>query len=146
MKKVYVYTLVNNNGQVEYVGETIYPIKRMQQHKSKYGKFYNRNDIKMQIIKEFDSKTDAYYFQCELQKQYGFDSDYETHSANAMKSAYNRTEINAFDYKTGKFIGYFKSQYSAAVKLKLHQPAISLVLKGKVNQTGGYIFKLKRNY
>ena len=77
MKIWHVYELVNSNGIVEYVGETINPYKRWYNHKCKNGKFHNRNDIKMNTIKQFDNHNDAYVYQCVLQKQYGFITDSE---------------------------------------------------------------------
>ena len=42
--------------------------------------FYGRQDISMHIVEEFDNKTDAWFFQCKLQKEWGFKSDAETNS------------------------------------------------------------------
>jgi predicted GIY-YIG superfamily endonuclease len=83
MKTHYVYELFNLVGTIEYVGETTTPKHRFNQHKSKDGKFHNRTDISMNIVEEFDNKKDAYNYQCQLQKQYGFITDAETNSINS---------------------------------------------------------------
>ena len=84
MKKYYVYELVNLMGTVEYVGETTNPKSRFSNHKTKSnkvrgggGKFKNRADIFFNIVKEFDTKEEAYDYQCKLQKEYGFETDLE---------------------------------------------------------------------
>jgi len=82
MKKYYVYELYNQMGTVEYVGETTNPSHRMRQHtkykrKGGHGKFYNRLDIKMHIVKEFDNRKEAWDYQCKLQNEYGLDTDGE---------------------------------------------------------------------
>jgi predicted GIY-YIG superfamily endonuclease len=79
MKK-YVYELVNLMGTIEYVGETVRPKIRFNEHKSKDGKFYGRQDISMYIVKEFDNKKEAWNYQCQLQKEYGLITDSEQNS------------------------------------------------------------------
>ena len=85
MKTHYVYELYNLLGTIEYVGETTVPKHRLRCHKCKSkssgnGKFYGRTDISMNIVKEFNSKKEAYAYQCQLQKQYGLETDAETNS------------------------------------------------------------------
>jgi predicted GIY-YIG superfamily endonuclease len=80
MKKWYVYELVNLMGTVEYVGETINPKNRLKVHKcnSKHygaGAFNKRADIFMNIVREFDSKKEAFDYQCDLQTHYGLLTD-----------------------------------------------------------------------
>jgi len=77
MKTHYVYELFNLVGTIEYVGETIDTKQRFRAHKCKNGKFHNRTDISMNIVKEFNSKKDAYIYQCQLQKDYGLETDSE---------------------------------------------------------------------
>jgi predicted GIY-YIG superfamily endonuclease len=84
MKKYYVYELYNQMGTIEYVGETTNPLSRWYNHKSINGKFYNRLDIKMHIVKEFDNRRDAWYYQCELQSEYKITTDSEKIS-NSLK-------------------------------------------------------------
>ncbi len=153
MKKVYVYTLVNNNGQVEYVGQTINPNNRLYYHKLISGKFYSREDIKMIIIKECNNRKDALNYEEELQKQYGFETDRSkriaaikgVHGGLIMAEIYSNPVL-VYDYKTNKFIGEFTSQRQASIKLNLNKGNITSALNGKYKQTGGYTFKLKRNY
>jgi hypothetical protein len=90
MKKYYVYEIRNLLGIVEYVGETSNPKDRFSRHihrrpcltkkgnvSNGVGGFHKRTDVSMNIVKEFDNRKDAYYYQCELQKQYGFKTDSE---------------------------------------------------------------------
>ena len=80
MKVWHVYVLVNSNGIVEYVGETINPKRRFNEHKWKNGKFYNRTDISMHVVKLCDNKKTAWNYQCLLQKEYGLITDSEIQS------------------------------------------------------------------
>lgn len=82
MKKYYVYELYNQMGTIEYVGETVNPKGRLKVHKCIAGKFHKRNDIRMYIVKDFDNRKDAYNYQCELQIQYGFVTDYKVRTKN----------------------------------------------------------------
>lgn len=76
MKKHNVYKLVNNEGKIVYIGETLNPRVRFNLHVSKNGKF-KREDVSMVIIKSFDNKSDAFNYQCELQLKYGLQTDKE---------------------------------------------------------------------
>jgi predicted GIY-YIG superfamily endonuclease len=80
----YVYELYNELGSVEYVGESRNLKARMEQHKCKNGKFYGRTDIHINIVKEFNSKTDAFKFQCQLQKEYNMETDGEKYSKSQI--------------------------------------------------------------
>ena len=101
MKTHYVYELYNLLGTIEYVGETTTPKHRFTQHKSSNqssgnGKFYNRTDISMNIVKEFTNKKDAYSYQCQLQKEYGLITDSEINSKSKkgiINSKLKSTEI-----------------------------------------------------
>jgi predicted GIY-YIG superfamily endonuclease len=54
----YVYELINLVGTVEYVGMTKNAKRRMVSHKCKNGLFHKRQDIFMNIVKEFnDTKS-----------------------------------------------------------------------------------------
>ena len=76
--KHFVYELFNSQGEVEYVGETGNPNQRFYSHtKKKAGKFYGRTDISMRIVKDFDNKKEAFYFQCNLQKEHNLETDIE---------------------------------------------------------------------
>jgi predicted GIY-YIG superfamily endonuclease len=141
MKKYYVYEIVNLMGSVEYVGETCNPKGRLANHKSKSrtpgsGRFGNRSDIFMNIVKEFDNKTDAFNYQCDLQKEYGLKPDTERNYCNL------KIPIVAYD-KNGKFIGEYDSTTIAANSLNIKQPAISYVINGKRKHAKGYTFQYK---
>jgi predicted GIY-YIG superfamily endonuclease len=90
MKKYYVYEIRNSLGIVEYVGETANPKERFGRHvwrrpcltkkgnvSNGVGGFYGRTDVSLNIVKEFDNRKDAFNYQCELQKEYGFKTDSE---------------------------------------------------------------------
>jgi predicted GIY-YIG superfamily endonuclease len=152
MKKVFVYTIVNNNGKVEYVGETTNPKKRLYNHKSKIkspgsGRFSNREDIFMNIVAEFNNRKDAFNYQCNLQKQYGFETDEEKRLKAQMiggdvggkvtSEIYSKPVI-VYDYNSNKFIGEFESTRKACIKLNLNNGNVISALNGKYKQTGGY--------
>lgn len=50
--------------------------------------------------------------------------------------------IEVFDKDTKESVGVFDSKQSAATALGIHKTSITATLKGKLKQTGGYIFKL----
>lgn len=54
------------------------------------------------------------------------------------------TEIDCFDFKTGRFLKSFESQRIASQELGISQGLICLVLKGDRQQTSGYFFKYKQ--
>ncbi len=84
----YVYEIINTLGTIEYVGETSNPKRRLYEHTKKKpltsgsGTFFGRNDIIMNIVKEFDNRKDAYDYQCKLQKEYGLISDFDVFNKN----------------------------------------------------------------
>jgi hypothetical protein len=140
MKKWYVYEIINLMGTIEYVGETMYPKCRWRNHKRKLrspgsGRFGNRSDIFMNIVKEFDNKIDAFNYQCNLQIEYGLKPD-------TQRIGNIRIPIVAYD-RNGKFVGEYESTIIAANSLNIKQPAISYVINGKRKHAKGYTFKYK---
>ncbi len=123
MKKWFVYEMVNLLGTVEYVGETSNPEKRLKNHFLKtrgngYGSFGYRQDIVFNIVAEFDNKKDAFNFQCDLQKQYGFETDLEKmqkHIKNAIKV--NSGENNYKAKLTLKQVDEIRTLYKPKHKL-----------------------------
>jgi hypothetical protein len=89
MEKHYVYKLESNI--VEHIGHSKHPKFRYQQHinfkpnGSSHGKFYGRDDLQLIVVKEFDSRKEAYAYQCKLQKAYGFKTDTELSAVKAGK-------------------------------------------------------------
>ena len=78
----YVYKIVNSQGEVEHVGQTKNPTKRLYHHtkfkprpNQSYGKFYGRTDIEMRICGIFETKSESYWGQILLQKHYGLETD-----------------------------------------------------------------------
>jgi hypothetical protein len=124
-KKHYVYELYNSAGTVEYVGETINPTLRFYRHtklkpinrfgRKNYGtgKFYGRQDIFMQVTKEFNTKQKAFNFQCMLQAWYGLETDREIQLRNGKNVQAEETPIISTNIKTGKEI-YWKSMRECA--------------------------------
>jgi len=103
MEKHYVYKL--ESAVVEHIGHSKNPKFRYQQHikfkpnGSSHGKFYGRNDLQLNIVKEFDTRREAYAYQCELQKKYGFATDTENGASKAgrmggIKSSPTKKVIN----------------------------------------------------
>ena len=170
MKKWYVYEIINLMGTVEYVGETTMPKRRFYSHTKiapkkglGAGKFYNRSDIFMNIVCEFDNRKDAFEYQCDLQYQYGLETDKVKLKRNGFQKGHNKgvvrnpygnpygnkyangapkKSIFAFN-KQGKFIGEYKSVTQASIMLGLKQPAISMVLRQTRNHAKGYTFQYK---
>lgn len=77
MKKFYLYELLNLLGTVEYVGITSNPKIRLYQHikckpskNSSKGKFYQRQDILMNIVEVLDNRKDAWKSEGELKQFY----------------------------------------------------------------------------
>ena len=142
MKIWYVYEIVNLMGTVEYVGESINPKRRFYSHKSNSkfsgtGKFHNRSDVFMNIVKQFNNRVDAYQYQCELQQYYGLLTDWESKFPDHLE-----VSINGYD-SNGRWVGEWKSLSQAAKELNITIAAISYVINGKRNHAKGYTFSRK---
>ena len=77
-----IYKLINSNGIVEYVGQAYDPYARFASHtRRKDHKFYNRKDIKLEIIEWVPNigvcKKEEYW-----QLYYGLPSEYKRPNAN----------------------------------------------------------------
>lgn len=140
--KFYVYELVNSLGTIEYVGETTNIESRLKNHLSKSGKFYARTDITINVVSEFDNRKDAFNYQCELQKQYGFETDFEKNlrGGSTGRDAHKKS-ILCFDFITNKFIKQYDAITDAAQELNIHSAQICRVLKGERNKCHGYRFE-----
>ena len=140
--KFYVYELVNSLGTIEYVGETTNIESRLKNHLSKSGKFYARTDITINVVSEFDNRKDAFNYQCELQKQYGFETDFEKNLRGGPtgRDAHKKS-ILCFDFITNKFIKQYDAITDAAQELNIHSAQICRVLKGERNKCHGYRFE-----
>jgi predicted GIY-YIG superfamily endonuclease len=102
----YVYELRNQNNIVEYIGETKRPKERLWDHMGKNGKFTDRRDITMTILFEFETRKEAWYKQCELQKQYGFESDLDKKIKAAVEGGIvardsGQLQRDGYKYKKG---------------------------------------------
>jgi len=118
MKVWHVYELVNSNGIVEYVGETINPEQRLYQHTKKTpapgrGKFYKRTDITMKIISKYNSKLEAYREQLQLQKYHNLSTDAENISKSLIgkeKSLEHKLKLAKSSTGNKNCIGRFMSE------------------------------------
>jgi predicted GIY-YIG superfamily endonuclease len=104
--KVYdVYSLMDNSGNILYVGQTTHWVNRLRQHRTTTGKFYKRHDIKLNRIMRFSSKEEAMDLEHELQCYFGVSVDYPKRTIKSSKI----TENLLFSVKMGNFT---KTQYS----------------------------------
>ena len=173
MKQFYVYTITNNKtGEIEYIGESGLPMsRRLNCHVahtkcSGSGKFAGRrNEITMNIVKRFDTKSEAYAYQCELQKKYGFETDYQKALKGTIdnngkllmlsKEAIEKriktmiekyaTPIIAYDKITGALINEYQSINEAAIELNIDAGNLNRCINGiRYKSVGGYIFRKKQ--
>jgi len=109
---VYVYELINEIGIVEYVGTANDPEFRYRRHvyykpniKSNTGKFYQRFDLKLNVVKNFTTKSEAWHYQCKLQKEYGLVTDAEKLGwpGNNKKFTFEIVEEIRLKYQTGNY-------------------------------------------
>ena len=156
----YVYVLLNEAGTVEYVGRTANPKVRMSNHKCKphmnksgrsftAGGFHGRDDIHMEIVKEFGTKDEAKAFEGQLKLELGFEWTERTCGVKVGKISGKRNgqkgsqPVLAYRKDTGEFVGEFPSQLEAARQLGVRMGNINNVLSGRQKQTGGYTFNRK---
>ena len=135
----YIYELFNTKGEIEYVGESINPHKRFINHKANSngngsGKFYNRPDISMRIVAQFENKKEAYQYQIKLQKEYGLETDNEKRAINCRNGGLavikNLIEHNR---KTGHIQKLMDIAHSKEVRVKAGQT------KSKNHQSKSYV-------
>jgi predicted GIY-YIG superfamily endonuclease len=160
----YVYVMMNEYGTVEYVGETQNIKRRFKQHTSSSGRFANRKDLKIEIVKQFAYRKEAREYEGELKLQLGFEWTEKTSSINGGKIGgkitgkrnvesghlasirlKQRKSKPIFVYRkdTGELVGEFTSQRDAARQLGLCVGHLNEVLSNKRTHTGGYTFKKK---
>ena len=96
MKRHYVYKLVNGLGIVEYVGETINPKRRFDQHTKckpsdnhSHGKFYNREDITLFEIANFELRKDALALEGVLKRHYGLEWTERTRASDLSREVHS---------------------------------------------------------
>jgi predicted GIY-YIG superfamily endonuclease len=142
MKKWYVYKIVNSNNQIEYIGETIRPEKRFYNHTHGGGLFNNRTDVKMEIIKEFDNKRDAYFYQSELQTKYGLESDLEKHSKGGILGRnLTKKAILCIDAFSNTLVKKYDALTDAANELNISVATIHKCCNTKNKEYKGYKFE-----
>ena len=132
-----VYLLRNTNtGEVEYVGCSQNPKRRLYQHtrvKPIYskgeGKFYGRTDLEIVVVKEFENKGDALRYEGKLKLQYGFEWTEEWRCPKPLK---------IYSYKTNELIGVYDSLINACNELNVSKGNLSEVVNGIKKQTKGY--------
>ena len=85
MKKYYVYELINQQGEVEYVGRTTDPHQRLIEHRKKRGRFPKRYDLQLKIVKEFKTSTPASLYEGKLKTKYNMEWTERTASVKGGK-------------------------------------------------------------
>ena len=90
METYKVYEIINSMGTVEYVGQSIDPIRRFYQHTRVKpsvgsGSFYKRSDIILNIVAEFNNRKDALVLENKLQKEWNIKTDIQKYSENGLK-------------------------------------------------------------
>ncbi len=118
MEQVFVYKIVNLLDEVEHVGETVNLHKRWTEHKRKpwktklgnykNGKFHGRDDVRMEVISEHDSKEIAYQEQLRWQEFYGLPTDKEIYSNNGKKTITKNATFEGRS-KGGKITGKIRT-------------------------------------
>ena len=141
-----VYQLVNGNGKVEYVGHTKNPKTRLNNHTCVNGKFACRTDLRLEVIKSgFKKKSQAFDYECKLQKELGWETDLEKSSRYLREAQKMFTEEKCMPvaaYKiTGEFLGIFPTILETARSFDLHTNLVWKVINNKQKSTKGYIFK-----
>jgi predicted GIY-YIG superfamily endonuclease len=146
----YVYKLVDSDDVILYIGETFDIKNRLKTHKGVQGKFHNRTDVNLIIIKTFQSKKEAFDYQLKLQKENGFETDLEKLQRSALKGSVvknNRLKetgmfrrpVKCYDYKTKQLVAEFDSTRKAGKILNVKN--IDKVLSGKQSRAGAYYFQ-----
>jgi predicted GIY-YIG superfamily endonuclease len=171
MKKHKVYVIKNKTtDEILYIGETQHPSLRLNNHvcngsSNGSGTFAGMRDkIKMEIVKEFDERSDAFAYQCKLQTEYGFLSDCEMLRQKCINEhgqyfitlpevIARRTktikevlgiDIVVYEKKTGKLVKEYQSMNEACIELGVDKRNAVKCLKGiRYKSAGGYIFKYR---
>jgi hypothetical protein len=96
----YVYEITNTDNQVIYVGETKDPDRRRSEHRRNR---FKGIEIELTVVKEFNTKREAFNYQCELQKQYGLVTDLElcTAGGKANKGVKKKCTKKMSEARTG---------------------------------------------
>jgi predicted GIY-YIG superfamily endonuclease len=142
-----VYTIVNNENKVEYVGCTSNPKHRFYRHKHWYqhsgiGKFAGRDDVRMEIIREFDNRWEALDFEEQLKLDLGLSHLSERTGTGLMPIK----KVIAYSATNGNQIGIYNSISEAARKLDIGFRSISANIKGRCKVVDKkYQFKLLEN-
>jgi predicted GIY-YIG superfamily endonuclease len=151
MKKYYVYELINLMGTIEYVGETYRPNFRMYCHtkvkpsttgKNREGKFYGRQDLIMNIVAEFDNRTDALALEGELKVRYGMYWGERDRTIKIIEKYSNPVLVYK---KDGTFVNEYYSLRECARQLQLSKGLVSEVCNGLRKQTNGFVIKFKND-
>jgi predicted GIY-YIG superfamily endonuclease len=145
-----VYQLVNEKGEIEYVGHTKNPDTRLRNHICINGKFHNRKDISYEIVKSgFNTKLEALDYECKLQKELGFETDIEKASRfckSIQEKGTDTKRIAIIGYDLlGNEIGIFSSILEASQKLNIYVSLIWNVVNGHQKSTKGFVFKPLEN-
>ena len=148
IKKKYVYELINFMGTVEYVGETKNPNKRFYQHtKLKFtgvsgnGKFYGRQDLVINVVKEFNDTKSCFRYETELKLYHGLvPSEHLTRRMNGINNSAKAVIIT--NIKTGEIKEFYGLQ-NACQNMGLNTGEAGRVARGGKLQHKGYYIKYK---
>ena len=91
----YVYVLVNESGQVEYVGETKSTRWRLYDHtRRSRGRFYGRTDLTLEVLTCHPDRKVTYQRQCYYQNLFGLESDKEKSARGFQKGRQILKDLN----------------------------------------------------
>jgi len=136
-----VYTIVNTQNEIEYIGCTSNPKRRWYNHTYWFqgpgiGKFYGRTDVRMEVVKEFDNRREGWDYEAELKLQHGFELTEE------IATNMGKVSVKVVCANTGKELGIYRSIMEASRKLNVGFRSISANIKGRSKVVEGkYIFQ-----
>jgi predicted GIY-YIG superfamily endonuclease len=154
--KYYVYAVNNKDtNQTLRIGETKDLRKRLWRYtqkpfKNKFGdslcvgQFHGQN-IELIVIRECETKEESRKWEGIFKQLLGFEWTERTRASEKgrqrVKELYSQPVL-AFRKDTGEFVGEYPSQMETSRQLGLNQGCISRIIKGKLNHTNGYTFRL----
>lgn len=149
------------DGEVFYIGRTKNLYNRIRAHRCHFNKKYgiylyeyikenigNFEDIEFVVLAEGEfSSYEAFHLEDKFMNKYktigkgNEKTNKDVSTENLLKNRNNEIPVVAYVYKTGEFVGEFKSEKEASEILGVYH--ISDILKGKRKSSKGYTFKYK---
>ena len=137
----YVYELINLVGTVEYVGMTKNAKRRMVSHKCKNGLFHKRQDIFMNIVKEFNDTKSCFRYETEVKLYHGLvPSEHLTRRMNGINNSAKAVIIT--NIKTGEVKEFYGLQNDCQ-NMGLNTGEAGRVARGGKLHHKGYYIKYK---